>query len=73
MDTHSNQEHVPAHAQPVICPPCRPVAQEVVPAMINAVMTHLQATAVLQSRQGGQPLTEEQSRAKSLLMAGEHI
>ena len=40
--------------------------------MINAVMTHLQATAVLQSHQGGQPLTEEQSRAKSLLMAGEH-
>ena len=40
--------------------------------MINAVMTHLQATAALQSHQGGQPLTEEQSQAESLLMAGEH-
>lgn len=40
--------------------------------MVTAVMTHLQATAVLQSHQGRQPLSKEQSQAESLLMAGEH-
>ena len=40
--------------------------------MVNAVMTHLQAAAALQCRQGGQPPTEEQSQAESLLTAGEH-
>ena len=55
-----------------VCPPCRPVAWELGPAMVNAVMTYLQATAALQSHQGGQPRTGEQSQAESLLMAGEH-